>query len=54
MVVPLDSLHYHIINIDLYVPPNMVGEHDVHDSLVGGANIVEVEGCDIIVVVVVI
>lgn len=50
MIVLFDSLHYHIVNINLYVAPNFMGKHITHESLIGGANIIEVEGHDIIVV----
>lgn len=54
MVMPFGSFHYHIVNIYLKVSPYLVGEHIIHDSLVCGAKNLEVEGHDIIVVVVMI
>lgn len=51
MVVPLSGLYYHIININLHVLPDLVGEYVVHESLVSGTNIREVEGHAIVVVV---
>lgn len=51
MVVPFGSLHYHVINIDLHISPNLMEKHDVHESLIGGTNILEARGHGIKVVV---
>lgn len=53
MDVPLVSFLYHAINIYLYVLPNLVGEHTIHESLVGGTNILKADEHDIVVVVIV-
>lgn len=50
MFMSVNSLYFHIIHIDLYVPPNLVGEHNIDESMVGGANILEAERHDVVVV----
>lgn len=54
MVVTFNSLHYYFVNIDFHIQSNLVGEYDIHDSLVGGTIILEVKRHDIVVVVVMI
>lgn len=49
--MPFSGFHYHVVNIDLQVLPYLVGDYNVYESLVGGTNILEAEGHDIIVVV---
>lgn len=51
MVVSFCRLDDHIIDIYLKVSPDLVGKDNVHESLVCGANIFEVEGHGVIVVV---
>lgn len=51
MAGPLNGIHYHVIDIDFYVPPCLVGEYNIHESLVCGANNLEIEGHDIVLVV---
>lgn len=47
MATPFESFQYHFLNLDLKVPPYLVGEHEFHESLVCGDNIFEVKGHDI-------
>lgn len=43
MIMPFCGFHYHVIDIDLQIPPYPVGEYDLHELMVCGANILEVE-----------
>lgn len=49
--MPFVIFSYHVIYIDLKVLPYLEGEHWVYELLVGGANILEAEGHDIVVLV---
>lgn len=51
MVTPFGSFHYHVVNINLHVYPYLVGNHDIHESLVGDTIILEAEGNGLVVVV---
>lgn len=51
MVVPFFHCDNHIIDIYLKVPPDFVGKHNVHDSVVGGVSVFEAERHDIVIVV---
>lgn len=44
MVISLDSFHYHVIDVYLQVPLYMMGEHNIHKSLVDGTNVLKAEG----------
>ena len=50
MIVPLDSFNYHIIYIDIQVPLYLVGKYSINETLVGGVDLLEVKGHDIVVV----
>lgn len=54
MVASFGCFHNHVVNINLQVLAYIMGEHNVHESLVGGTNILEAEGYDIVVVVIMI
>lgn len=51
MTASLDSFKYHIIDVDLQVLPYLVGEDNIHESQVSGANVLEVEDHDNVLVV---
>lgn len=50
MDVPFFCHDNHVIDIYLVVPPNLMGEDNVHESLVCGTNVFEDGGDDIIIV----
>lgn len=47
MSASLNSVKYHIIDVDL-----QVGEDNIHEALIGCACVLEAEGHDILVVVI--
>lgn len=51
MIVSLCRLDDHVVNINLKVPPYLMGKDSVHESMVHGTNIFEAERHNIIVVV---
>lgn len=51
MDVPLDRLDNNVLNIYLEVLLDLMGEHNVHESLVCGTDVFETERYDIVVVV---
>ena len=52
MIIPLNRLDDHVLNIYLKVPPYFVGGDSAHESLVCDANILETGRHGIIVIVV--
>ena len=41
MVLLPSTLHQHVVNVDLNIPPNLVREHFVHEPLICHACILE-------------
>ena len=37
------AFYYHVVNIDLNIPPNLVGKHFVHEPLIRRACVLEAE-----------
>lgn len=53
VTIPLCHLDNHVFDLYLKVLPNLMGKYSVHESLVCGTNVLEAEGCDTVVVVMV-
>lgn len=51
MLMPICWLDNYFVDIYLEVPFDMMGDHNVNESLVGGVNAFEAERHDVIVVV---